>query len=51
MDVRDFFIKVKFMREAQREYFATRSKESLVRAKQYEKAVDEDLVTIGELFK
>lgn len=51
MDVRDFIIKVKMMRQAQRDYFAYRTKELLVRSKQLEKEVDDDLITIAKMFQ
>ena len=39
----DFYSLVKEMREAQKEYFRTRSKDSLKRSKALEKRVDEAL--------
>lgn len=38
-----FFRLVKAMREAQREYFATRSREALQRSKSLEKRVDDSI--------
>lgn len=51
MDVKDFIIKVKMMREAQKNYFAYRDPHLLAKAKEFEREVDEDLVTIAKMFK
>lgn len=51
MEVKDFIIKVKLMRQAQKDYFAYRTRDLLVKSKQLEKEVDNDLVTIAEMFK
>lgn len=47
MSTKEFYITVKAMRQAQREYFSTRSKESLLKAKDLEKQVDEELLRIA----
>ncbi len=46
----DFFSLVRDMRNAQREYFRTRSKDSLRRSKALEKQVDEALSGQATLF-
>ena len=51
MNVKDFIIKVKDMRQAQKDYFAYRTKELLIKSKQLEKSVDDDLVTIAKMFQ
>lgn len=51
MNVKDFIIKVKMMREAQKNYFAYRTRELLVKSKQLEREVDDDLVTIAKMFQ
>ena len=51
MNVKDFIIKVKMMREAQKNYFAYRTRELLERSKQLEREVDNDLVTIAKMFQ
>lgn len=38
-----FFDKVAEMREAQREYFRTRSKEALIKSKQTEREIDNEI--------
>lgn len=43
MTARDFFEKVAAMRQAQRDYFKTRDKEVLIRSKQLEKEVDDEI--------
>lgn len=50
MEVKDFIIKVKLMRQAQKDYFAYRTQELLIKSKQLEKQVDDDLVTIAKMF-
>lgn len=50
MEVKDFIIKVKMMRQAQKDYFAYRTKELLARSKELEREVDNDLVTIAKMF-
>lgn len=51
MDVKGFIINVKMMRQAQKEYFATRSKEALIEAKNLERKVDDDLLMIAKMFQ
>ena len=51
MDLKNFVIKVKMMRQAQRDYFATRSREKLQESKQLEKDVDNDLLEIAKMFQ
>lgn len=46
----EFYSLVKEMREAQKEYFRTRSKDSLIKSKALEKRVDEALSGQGTLF-
>ncbi len=46
----EFFLLVRDMRYAQREYFRTRSKDSLMRSKALEKQVDEALSGQATLF-
>ena len=46
----EFYSLVKEMREAQKEYFRTRSKDSLIKSKSLEKRVDEVLSGQGTLF-
>ena len=43
MDAKEFFYLVKDMREAQREYFRTRSKDVLTRSKDLERRVDYEI--------
>ena len=49
MNVKDFVLKVKMMREAQKNYFATRSREWLTESKRLEKEVDNDLLEIAKM--
>lgn len=51
MNVKDFILKVKMMREAQKEYFAYRTPDLFYKSKQLEKQVDDDLVTIAKMFQ
>lgn len=51
MDVKDFIIKVKMMRETQKEYYAYRTKELFFKSKQLEKSVDDDLIIIAKMFQ
>ena len=51
MNVNDFVLKVKMMREAQKNYFATRSREWLTESKRLEKEVDNDLLEIAKMFQ
>lgn len=43
MDAKEFFFLVKDMREAQREFFRTRSKDVLARSKDLERRVDNEI--------
>ena len=49
MNVNGFVLKVKMMREAQKNYFATRSREWLTESKRLEKEVDNDLLEIAKM--
>ena len=51
MNVKDFIIKVKVMREAQKNYLAYRTPDLLIKSKQLESEVDKDLLKIAEMFK
>ena len=51
MNVKDFVLKVKMMREAQKNYFATRSREWLTESKRLEKEVDKGLLEIAKMFQ
>ena len=51
MNVKDFVLSVKMMREAQKNYFATRSREWLTESKRLEKEVDNDLLEIAKMFQ
>ena len=51
MDIKGFVINVKMMRQAQRDYFATRSREAFMRAKDLERKVDDDILTIAKMFQ
>lgn len=51
MSAKEFFILVKDMREAQKEYFRTRSRDALVRSKNLEKKVDEEIIRVAMLLQ
>jgi hypothetical protein len=51
MNVKDFVLRVKMMREAQKNYFATRSREWLTESKRLEKEVDNVLLEIAKMFQ
>ena len=51
MNVKDFVLRVKMMREAQKNYFATRSREWLTESKRLEKEVDNGLLEIANMFQ
>ena len=51
MNVKDFVLSVKMMREAQKNYFATRSREWLTESKRLEKEVDNYLFEIAKMFQ
>ncbi len=44
-----FFDKVAEMREAQREYFRTRSKEALIKSKQTEREIDNEIERVKSI--
>lgn len=43
MTAREFFEKVAAMRQAQRDYFKTRDKDTLIRSKTLEKEIDDEI--------
>lgn len=45
----EFFDKVAEMREAQKEYFRTRSKEALIKSKQAERVVDSEIERVKSI--
>lgn len=49
MTARDFFNLVREMREAQRSYFLTRSKDLLEKSKQLEREVDREIARVDKL--
>ena len=49
MTSREFFEKVAEMRRAQRDYFKTRDKETLIRSTQLEKEVDEEIKRVTDI--
>lgn len=51
MKAKDFFCLVSEMREAQKLYFKTRSKEVLQRSKILERKVDDEIVRVNNLIK
>ena len=51
MNVKDFVLRVKMMREAQVNYFRNRTQENLIKAKQLERDVDNDLLEIAKMFR
>ena len=51
MNVKDFILRVKKMREAQVNYFRNRTQENLIKAKQLERDVDNDLLEIAKMFR
>ena len=51
MSGKEFLILVKDMREAQKEYFRTRSRDALVRSKSLEKQVDEEIIRVAMLLQ
>lgn len=51
MKAKDFFGLVSEMREAQKLYFKTRSKEVLQRSKILERKVDDEIVRVNNLIK
>lgn len=51
MTAREFFEKVAAMRQAQRDYFKTRDKEVLIRSKQLEKEVDDEIKRVTKILQ
>lgn len=51
MNAREFFEKVAEMRRAQRDYFKTRDKDTLIRSKTLEKEVDDEIKRVTEILK
>lgn len=49
MNAREFFDLVREMREAQRSYFRTRSKDLLEKSKQLEREVDREITRVDKL--
>jgi phosphate uptake regulator len=51
MTAREFFEKVAEMRRAQRDYFKTRDKDTLIRSKQLEKEVDDEIKRVTKILQ
>lgn len=51
MNARDFFDLVREMREAQRSYFLTRSKDLLEKSKQLEREVDREISRVDAILR
>lgn len=51
MTPKDFFDKVAAMRQAQRDYFKNRDKDTLIRSKMLEKEVDKEIERVNEIIK
>lgn len=49
MSGKDFFILVKAMREAQKEYFATRTTSALQKSKELERGVDAEIQRVADI--
>lgn len=49
MDKREFFEKVSEMRDAQKEYFSTRSNASLNKSKKLEKEIDDEILRVRRI--
>lgn len=49
MDKREFFDKVSEMRDAQKEYFRTRSSASLKKSKDLEKEIDNEILRVRKI--
>lgn len=49
MTAREFFEKVAEMRQAQRDYFKTRDKDTLINSKKLEKEVDDEIKRVTEI--
>ena len=51
MTSKEFFFKVATLRYYQKEYFATRSKESLAQAKELEKEIDAEIARVNRILE
>ena len=51
MTARDFFNLVREMREAQKGYFSTRSKDLLEKSKQLEREVDREIIRVDAVLR
>lgn len=49
MDKREFFDKVSEMRDAQKEYFRTRSSASLTKSRNLEKEIDNEILRVRKI--
>lgn len=49
MDAKQFFKRVSYMRELQKEYFKTRSSATLRQCKQIEKEIDDEIVRVNKI--
>jgi len=49
MNAKEFYDKVVLMRKAQKEYFATRSKDWLSESKRLEKEIDQEIDRVSKL--
>ena len=49
MNAREFFDKVSLMREAQREYFKTRSRAALTKSKALEREIDAEIERVNAI--
>ena len=49
MNKREFFDKVSEMRDAQKEYFRTRSSASLTKSKKLEKEIDDEILRVRKI--
>ena len=49
MNAREFFDLVSDMRQAQKDYFKTRDKEVLVKSKELEKRVDDEIKRVNDI--
>lgn len=48
MSGKDFYLCVKMMREAQKEYFRNRTKENLLKSIELERRVDNELIEVAK---
>ena len=51
MNAKEFFLKVREMREAQKQYFKFRTSLDLARSKKLEKEIDDEIKRVDELMK